>query len=186
MRMVLEQSVLFSCRPVAVSKLRGGSGLGVKERLAHRITEQQQEINGQPANTPLVSKSLQTFLSSALELALLLVVEGDPGQNKANSLTQRHVHRASALRRPLCGLTPFGIPGAKALSPSDFPVTPKFRNGDSLMGQSGSPCNALSRDASPSTNQTKQPHRLSHTASASAGPRSSPDSDRRTEGSGCL
>lgn len=37
MKMVLEQSVLFSCRPVAVGKLRGGSGLGVKERLAHRI-----------------------------------------------------------------------------------------------------------------------------------------------------
>lgn len=90
------------------------------------------------------------FLFRASELVLLLLAEQDPRQNKSTPLTQIHVNCTFALRRPDASeLMALGITGVKALLPSDFPIAPRFRHGDSFTGQNGILCNAISGDSSP-------------------------------------
>ena len=92
------------------------------------------------------------FLFRASELVLLLRAEQDPRQNKPNPLTQIHMNCTFALRRPdASGLMALGVPGVKVLLPSEFPIAPRFRHGDSLTGQNGSLCNAIFGDSSPSS-----------------------------------
>lgn len=57
----------------------------------NRAADNRAVFAGQPANTPLVFKLLQMFLSSASESALLSLVEWDPGQNKPNAFRLGHI-----------------------------------------------------------------------------------------------